>query len=282
MSDYYLRMISDYSRVIKDNTYGTLQRVDKLPDTLDKLMVAIINWQQPDTTQSTSDIQGQFTSATQSSFKNISDQIRLQQELEIGFFTSPVTGSTVSYSKDMSYSSLLPPALPPESGQQPKPQCDGGPACNYIKNVAGLSFQHAIPAGPPNWAGGAENINAYTAFYKAVSAIQAFDAYVLGQSYIEAKNNFQPYGVQLELIKKASSSDWLSLVSSEPIGNVLRQILMFNSQMYVVLTELLQTQKQLLASQAMNNTLLVIGNQFTESQLLDKARKPAMKIPGGG
>ena len=132
-----------------------------------------------------------------------------------------------------------------------------------------MNITHTIPG--PNWRGTEENKQKYLSYYSSISAIQTFNGYLLSQLYADYVNGRQYTQQQTALIQQASSSDWFTHVASESIGVVLRKILMYNSQLYVLMTELVQTQKQLLSAQAMTNTLLIIGNQFTENQLISKA-----------
>ena len=268
MSEIYLGYISN-------NTYNTLVAVNNIPGYLNILMTMIANWQQPDTSQATATIQGQFTSSTSAVISNLTTRVSLQRRVLGDLFGSNVTPATVPYANDMAYTTLLGSPY-----FQPDPRVDGSAnvpdaAYNYFKNVAGVNITHVVPDN--SWRGSSVNKQAYFNFYNTISAIQSYNAYVLSDAYVEAKNGYQPLGLQLSLMTQASSSDWFTTVSSETIGAVLRQILMYNSQMYVVLIQLLQTQKELLASQAMANTLMVVGNQFTETQLLAKATG---RIPG--
>ena len=111
-----------------------------------------------------------------------------------------------------------------------------------------------------------------------ISAIQTYNAYLLSQVYSDYVNGTQLTQQQNSLMQQASNAAWFTQVASENIGLVLRQILMYNSQVYVLLSQLVQTQKQALAAQAMTNTLIVIGNEFTGSQLLLRARKQQPKM----
>ncbi len=69
-----------------------------------------------------------------------------------------------------------------------------------------------------------------------------------------------------------------ALLGDPNISHILREILLYTSQDLVVQSQLLKVQKQQLAAQAMTNTLLILGNQFNENTLLDKAtgKMPSM------
>lgn len=259
--EYYLGLIASY-------THDTLEKVNDLPDYLNKLAILASNWQQPDTSKNTAAIQGMFTSNTQATITNLSSQLALQQRLVNDFFGQDVNSSSVPYANDMVYSTLLgTPLYNPDPRKEKDKSVD--PAYNYVKNIAGLNLKHVIP--DDTWRGKPSSKDDYKAFYQTINAIQTYNAYTLSEQYVEAMNNYQPLGVRLDLIQEASKPDWFTQVASESIGVVLRQILLFNSQIYVVLTEMLQTQRQILTTMAMSNTLFIMGNQFTESQLIAKA-----------
>ncbi len=52
----------------------------------------------------------------------------------------------------------------------------------------------------------------------------------------------------------------VSIDCNGTLGAVLRQILMYNSQIYVQLTRLVKLQQQMLAGQAATNTLVALGD----------------------
>jgi hypothetical protein len=101
--------------------------------------------------------------------------------------------------------------------------------------------------------------------------VQSFNTYVLSALYVDRIKNYSLSTTQKNLMDIASSEQWFEEVASEEIGVVLRKILLFNSQTYVLLIKLLELQKQQAASQAITNTLLIMGNQFTEKELVNSA-----------
>jgi hypothetical protein len=109
-------------------------------------------------------------------------------------------------------------------------------------------------------------------YYNTVMAAESFNGYVLANQYAESQTNNGLSQAQLSLVTQASSSDWIANVASEQMGMVFRQLLMFESQLYVLMTQMLQTQKQLLIAQAMTNALLIATNQMNEGILASKAQ----------
>jgi hypothetical protein len=59
---------------------------------------------------------------------------------------------------------------------------------------------------------------------------------------------------------------------SEKIGYVLRQILLYQSQTFVLMTQIVQLQKQMVSAQVMTNATLVAVNQVNERVLAADAQ----------
>jgi hypothetical protein len=153
------------------------------------------------------------------------------------------------------------------------PRTSGGnsqnisPPYNYLKNASGLNITHIMPGN--DWKGTNMDQNKYAEFYDTLSAVQTFNGYALSQLYFD--NMLQLSTQQNALVQQVSDPKaWFSTVATETIGAVFRQILMFQSQSYVLLTQLLETL-------AMNNSLQVAGNMSNEGLLLMKATR---KMPG--
>ncbi len=228
------------------------------------LLSFLNNWMLlADKSDLTKQVQSQFTTLTSDVIKNASTQNATQLKLTQDFLQNV----PLLEINDITYESLL--------GQlyiSPDPRGEKTDvAYNYIKNAAGLNIRHVTP--DERWEGEESDKKAYKNFYTTISSIQTYSAYLLGQMYADVANGTNLTEQQNKLMQQASSPAWLTDIASENIALVLRQILMYNSQIYVTLTQLLQTQKQSLAAQAMTNTLIVLGNQFTETQLVSKARK---------
>ncbi len=257
-----------FLNLIEQHTSAILTNVNNLPSYLAALTKLALSLLANDDSAESANLQASFGALTNNYAANDVLQQKIQKQLLTDFFGPNVTTTTVPYANDMTFQTFV--------GQpyfNPDPRNVGGVkidyAYNYLKNVAGLNMQHAVP--DPGWSGKPGAKLNYQNFYSAISAVQTYNAYVLSQVYAEAENNNQAASTQAALIKLASDSAWFSKIATENIGIVLRQILMYNSQMYIVMTQILQAQKQMVATQAMNNTLLILGNTFTESQLLNKA-----------
>lgn len=190
--------------------------------------------------------------------------------------TTTLTGTAIG--NELTYQTLL--GLPyfstPESYTDPnnsKNSISVNSALKYIENASSLGITHMVPK--QSWRGSTDAKDRYIKYFKTITAVQTYNGYILSGLYANYLNNPQnPTSLtttQLTLMQNASSGDWLTKIATQDIGVVLRQILLFNSQTYVLLAQLLKTQQDLLATQAMTNTLLVTGNFTTEAQLLHAA-----------
>jgi hypothetical protein len=188
---------------------------------------------------------------------------------------SGISTASVPNVNDLSYGTLM--GLPPVS-PDPRGKNAGNPVYNYVKMAAGVNITATAPG--TDWKGSTYDQTNYRNYFNAITAVQSFNAYALSQIY--ADTTAQLSTQQSALVAQASDpKSWFAIVASEPIGAVVRQILVFESQNYVVLTELLQTQKLLLATAAMNNTVQMANGMSNSTLLITKATT-AMPKTGGG
>jgi len=245
-TEFYLRLITVYTR-------GS--------------MTALNSWLLPDESETSINMKTGFKTASDYVAANTKKQNEEQPILTAGLLTPAPDVFTPPYINDFTYQSILDKSKPIDtSDERLKNDPNLDLPLNYIKNAAGLNFHHVAP--DKTWTkGGNKALNTYKNFYTTVSSIQSYNGYILSGLYADAVMGNQLTTQQNDLMDKASSDDWFAQVAGESAGIVLRQILMYDSQIFVLLTQILQTQKQALAAQAMSNTLLVLGNRFTESQL---------------
>ena len=190
-------------------------------------------------------------------------------------FFSGATTTTLPNANDLSFGTLI---GVPYFAQDPRTSGNNSqnisPPYNYLKNASGLNITHIMPGN--DWKGTNNDQNKYAEFYDTMSAVQTFNGYALSQLYFD--NMLQLSTQQTQLIQQVSDPKaWFATVATETMGAVVRQILMFESQSYVLLTQLLQTQKLMLGTLAMNNSLQIAGNISNEGLLIMKATK---KLPG--
>lgn len=258
---------SGFLAAIYQNTNVLIEKANTSITSINKILEALLafsmSWLNPDKTEATSSLQSVFASLNNAYLTNTQNTFDVQAPLLNDFFGSPLR---IDYANDLSYSSLWGKPYVKETRE------GVDSAYNYVKNASGLNIEHVLPGSAPQWKGSQTDIDKYRKYYQTIAAVQTFNTFVLSQSYVNQKNGYQFTLAQLELIKQASDAkSWFATIASEDIGIVLRQILMYNSQIYLALTQLLQTQQQVLTAQSMTNTLLIMGNQFTENQLLGKA-----------
>lgn len=261
--------VQKYLCYIQLYTYGTLAAVNKLPD-------YISNWIDPDTSDATAIMQGSFSSINNDVLNILNTQTGLQTQL-FGDLAGPRPTATIIYPNDITFQTLLGLLPDPNDARlNQKPPVD--PAYNFLKNAAGINV---IPQAPQSsWGGPSGAKAAYANYYAAAASVASFNSYVMSHAYADFKNGNTLSKDQLNLLNQvtngATASDktnvnWLTQVASENIGIVLRQILMFDSESYVLLTQLLQTQKQMLTAQVMTNTMLMLVSKQYEDIAVKKA-----------
>lgn len=259
---------------IAANTYAILQRVNDLPTYLLQAGQFIINWSAPDSSSATAEMQASFTGignqiVTANSMQN--SPANLQQLMAdvlgqpVSAFNSanaiPTILSLLPNVNDLAYGTVL--GIPPVTKGAP------ASAYSYLRNAGGLNFNHTLPN--PAWQGRPQDLNYYKNYYNTIMSIQSFDSYVLSTLVADNAAGNQLTTLQNQLVSQATNPQWLASVGGEQLGMVLRQILLFQSQTYVLFTQLLQTERQLLTAQALANTLTIIVNQDKEGMLLMKA-----------
>ena len=256
--------------IIAQNTTSILTDVTNIPEYVTTMVQYAMNMTATDTSQSTQTMQSNFATIGAAIATNSASQLALQANFNADLLAG-ATSATLPFGNDLIYTSLYgmyvfnpDPRNNQKNGAQPV-----NAAYNYIKIASGMKLPHAIPQ--PSWKGSAYDNARYGGYYATVTAAESFNAYILSQQMLDAQNSGLT-AAQNALITQASSSDWIATIASEAIGAVLRQLLMFTSQNYVLMSQLLQVQKQQLAAQAMTNTLLIVNSQANEGTLLAKAQ----------
>lgn len=274
-----------YLQQIAMNTYGILKQVNNLPNYLNGLGQFIISWMTEDSSKTTATMQASFATLGSTIIQDLEAQNNRQLQLQmladlLGVPVSSLTAPPASPNSaailksfpnvnDVAYSSLL--GTPP----LPKAQNAANAPYNFIKNAGGMTLTHTMPG--MNWQGDREDIVRYANYYNTVMAVESFNGYVLSNQYAEAKNGNLFNNTQTALITQASNSSWIAEIATEELGKVLRQILMFESQNYILLSQLIQTQKQALMAQTMTNALIILTQQLSESQLVARAQGVNLK-----
>lgn len=249
-----------YLYQIMQNTAGILTQVNNLPTYLENVGTLALSWLAPDDSTSTTTMQQNFASFSNDVVQDMNTQDSLQPALMANIFL-PSGPILLPDANDYAYTSLLGAPFTKETRKNKSGQPIDN-AWNYVLNASGAGLFHQTPS--PAWHGGIA-LDRYKRYMKAILAVESFNAYILSGVYADLSNKGFFTSTQTQLISQASSSDWFKQIATEKLGLVLRQLLMFESQSYVMLTQLLQTQKQLLTAQVLNNTLLILLNQNNEN-----------------
>lgn len=266
---------NSYLKQIADNTYNILSAVNNIPTYLGTINQMAQSWLGTDSDPNTS-----FIAKTQSDFASLGywfEQNKLTQNnmqanvmaslthQPLEAFTKPADSpailTAIANINDLSYSTTL--GFPPVPAGASTPY-------NYITTAAGMSLFHTPPSFA--WSGNPIDISRYSNYYNTVMSIASFNGYALSALAADSQNGNPIAGLQTSLINQASSSSWLAEIATEDLGKLLRQILLFESQAYVLQTQALQIQKQILTSQTMTNTLLIMNNYDNEMQMMRKAK----------
>ncbi len=268
---------SDYPHQIADNAYAFLKAFNYYS----------LNWLQIYSTPSSNDLDSLFGSYITSAHKTFKNQLALLTggSLIVEGKNNDTTVSVPSlYALDKQTLSIYATSIPsPDTNyatlvkqnakDTPVPQDIKLNAQYFVKNASGINLYHIAPSSLQAGTN-ALAVRKYTTFYNALNAIASYNAYILNGHLADLQNNFKLSQTQMELQNYATDNKWLTHVNNEQsIGVILRQLLLFNSQMYVLMTESLATQKQLLASAAMTNALIIANSGFYEKTLLDATKK---------
>jgi hypothetical protein len=267
LSETYLLKIMEY-------TQGTMMAVENLPQYLRDFAELSTSLMAQDTGETSiiSIAQAKFAELGQGSSQSreaLNDPAYQQQVM------ADLLGESVSAfkGKDPSILSRLPNvnnlAYSTLVGAAPLPNASKNPY-EYVKNVAGFNFVR--PPLNASWQGSDEAKAYYAKFFDTATAITSFNAYVMSSLKTDAEKNPNQAKLQEELMSTVSSSDWLAQVATEEIGKVLRQILLFEAQNYVLNLKMQQNQREVLVAHAMTNSLLILMNQINEIQLLRRAK----------
>lgn len=250
---------------------------------LQNLNALALQWISPDTSQTTATMQANFAAFGSLINQNLQSQSALQTELENAIIPPEAAegqgGPPPVNSAEYLYSTILAASAAPStsggSGKSKPGESADPPPLAYIKNASGINLTSTIPSA--GWQGSKADQDRYGNYIKTILAVKSFNAYVLGSQYVDGN---QLNIAQNALVTQAADSKtWFAQVASESIGTVLRQILIYESQIYVVLTQILQYQKQMASLQAMTNTMLIANGQDSESLMAERAQNNEPTAP---
>ena len=229
-------------------------------------------WLNPDNTQNTANLQTNFIDVNNAILRNQSVQNALLPRLNSDLMGPSATTRSTPQANDLLFSSLVGiPYFTPDPRANPNQPNNIDHAYNYIRNASGILTTHVIPGA--GWAGTLQDQITYINYYDSVMAIESYNAYVLSDMYAESVNGGPFNKSQQTLMKQASDPNWFVAIGAEPLGVLLRQMLMYQSETFVLLCQLLQTEKQMLAATVMGNTVGILNNSSNEITLRNKAIK---------
>ncbi|MDA8561640.1 hypothetical protein N9L02_00825 [Gammaproteobacteria bacterium] len=230
---------------IAANTYAALKALNSF----------ILSWLSPDESKSTQELASDFFNYFKYKFENKEVQISSQPAL-LEWLVTP-------NKKDLNYTTLLGNVKDDEKDEASK-----SAALRYTRFSSGANLSHKKISKIQNEAAAImfQNLNLTS------TSIQTYNSYLMGKQYANYLNEKKLSETQYKLQDKASSEDWLLDVATEKsIGIILRQLLLFTSQIYLLNLELVNSQNEQLAATAMTNSLLIISNQKWENELYNYA-----------
>ena len=269
-TDRLLAAILAKSTEISNKTSDMLDAVNKIPAYIFEITKMATSWNQTKETNNNvmSDNQYAFAQLNSTYGSGLDAQLDATQQLTRDFIQAGSLRENAPLppnANDLSYPILLGKQIAPAESKNTDQN-----AKNYLKNLAGMSMVLLQP--DPIWVDGRAK-SQYQSFYNTMISIQSYNAFIINGLNKQKESDT----LDKTLMDQASNSDWFVHVSSEPLGMVLRQILMYNSQTYVQLTRMYKLQQQQLTTQAMTNTLLLIQLQQTVGEMISMKAKQNIK-----
>lgn len=266
-SEYYLQQISN-------NTYWMLQTLQNSAN----LSGFVVSWLAQDTGDDSINTQAQQSLALSGWMFTISQELIKAQQRQIvadimdrplsdfDGKNPPILGDVPNVN-EISYSSLI--GVPPVAN---KPVDYYG----FVKNASAVNSIRPVP--DSQWSGGDDAIELYRNYYNTVTSIESFNAYIISQ--LATDSILKANETRDKLISLATSSEYFAKIATQDLGRVLRQILLFTSQSYVVNAQLQKTLREMVAAQAMTNTMLIKLNELNEQNLANnaKGKDPSSRI----
>lgn len=247
---------------IKCDTDAILSQINKLPAYISSITEMATDWiatqDQSNTIANNQYAIAQLTSSYNSAAGDqINDTKDITKQIILGAGNSSSSNSQLlSVDNAISYTTLLGNPLVAIQNQNQSQNNNTSPldayARAYIANASDANTLLTRMVLTPTASASAKK---YIYFYNTISSIKSYDAYILNGLYHQRERDKYRY----KLVSMASNSTWFTQVASEPLGLVLRQILMYQSQLYVQMDRLLKVQQEQLAASAMSNSLITLS-----------------------
>lgn len=252
---------SDYLHQIADNTFAFLKTFNYFA----------LNWLQIYTVPSSVELDPLFENYGKTSNTNQLGQLSLLNELYSLELKNTVFKTDIS--ADTDYATLV-QNINAVTGKPEPISADLKLYAKYfVKYASGLNIPHNSPyemdPGKDTRA-----VKKYYSLYKTMNSIASYNAYVLSEHLVDMQTDFKLTQIQRDLKSYASDNKWVTHINEElSMGVILRQLLLFTSQMYIISLQSLETQKQLLATMAMTNSLIILSTGNYEKTLYDDATR---------
>jgi len=255
----------DYLQLIWKDTQSILQGINNIPSYLSDITEMAQSWLKPDDSSATANNQSLFNTLGQAPNPNLGFTAQLTKN----FLSGGTNASLPADANDYSFTTLIGSPL-----QKPDPRQSSAnppnPIQNYIQNASGSNLTFTPPVKGLLGAN-ALALKQYQGLYSTVAAIQSYNNYILNAFNGELNQE----NTMSSLVSQATDSGWLTQVAAQELGKVLREILLYDSQSYVLLTRLYQTEQRQLAATAMTNSLLIALNQGIAQIASRQAMGPA-------
>ena len=264
---------------IKQDTGNILSGINQLPTYLDTYLNDLTkmakSWLGKDDSNIIANNQGSFIQLKDAYSDGLSKQLDSSKTLTQQYLAASLANATTlqldPYNEsNLSYSAAIGSGA--GSGTTTKQNApnaqnnQANSASSYIKYAAGANFW--LPQANPAWKKSPDKTR-YQNFFYSLAAVQSYSSYILSGLLNQQSTD----KTSKTLIDQATSSDFFLNITSESLGPVLRQILMYNAQTYVLLNRMLKLQQQQLASLAMTNSLLItMGSSMVGQQLYTRAQ----------
>lgn len=262
---------------IEDKVSQILTKVNNIPDFIQTATQFFLNWGNTQDRDNNIGLNGALLNLYMNSYTiDENNRIDYTNTLTKYFYN----GTPATDANDYSYTTLLGKYLNSYSGANQQTQINKSIA-NYMQFVSGNGFNLTPPEN--SWQKGSGTRRDYYSLYKTLVAAQSYNNYIISKLYVaQQQNAIFPKGIPAHpegtaattadilaaTVAQATSPTWYQDVGAETLGLVLRQILIYNSQIYVLLTRMLELQQQMLASQAVANSLTMTSISLGTGRLL--------------
>jgi len=267
--------IADLLQSILAETQAILYKINLLPTYIEDITKMAHDFNVIDDKSNViANLQANFATLTYNDYTSHIQQIDLSNMLTKRFLMAggdlPSNAYELGYSILTNGNNLVAPIPGENLTAQNQKRKEGRD--NYLAYISGSNI--IFKQVEPSWSSSAKKN--YQSIYNTIAAISSYNAFILSDLYTNQANE----DTRLSLIDQATNSSWFKTVSSEALGLVLRHTLMYMSQIYVELDQMIKLQQKQVTAQAMTNTLLILYANFSIAQNVSAAAGAQMMRPG--